>query len=175
MRHIVQTTSGKTFCTAAEVAAVNRSSTVRPVANVLVPEPAKEPGEMQRKMEGKKSDQRSGDGLDTPEKTEDESDEEEGEGEEWLGKEEGFVSAISKLPFPSVRPCSYLRHVCRVRTYLLLPRNSRNSRTHCGKQTLTLGLSSGSNRLRRRTLRRRRYRLAKKKADSRKAMERDYL
>ena len=94
MRHIVQTSSGKIFCIAAEIAAANARSTVRPAGNVLVPEPAKDSGEVQRNVDGKKLDRGSGDCVDTPEKTEDESDEEEGEGEEWLGKEDGFVSAI---------------------------------------------------------------------------------
>lgn len=67
---------------------------MRPAGNVLVPEPAKDSGEVQRNVDGKKLDRGSGDCVDTPEKTEDESDEQEGEGEEWLGKEDGFVSAI---------------------------------------------------------------------------------
>ena len=102
MRHVVQTTSGKIFCIAAEIAAANGRSTVRPAGNVLVPEPAKDSGEVQRETDGKRLGRRSGDRVDTPEKTEDESDEEEGEGEEWLGKEDGFVSAIPNSDFPFV-------------------------------------------------------------------------
>ena len=54
-------------------------------------------------------------------------------------------------------------------------RNSPDSRIHLGKEVLTQDLCSGGNRWRRGTLQRRRYRLAKKKADSRKGTERDYL
>ena len=103
---MVRTTSGKIFCIAAEVAAANGRSTVRPAGNVLVPGPVKESDEVQREMDGKKLDRGSGDCVDPPEKTEDESDEEEGEGEEWLGKEDGFVSAVPQLPFPFVYPTS---------------------------------------------------------------------
>ena len=94
MRHIVRTTSGKIFSIAAEIAAVNARSTLRPVGMVLFPEPEVRVGKMRGKMKRKKtirSYRKSGDTT----KQEDESEEDKEDGEGWQGKEEGFVSTIS--------------------------------------------------------------------------------
>ena len=90
MRHIVRSTGGKIFSIAAEIAAANEKSTLRPVGSVLVPGPAKKFGEVKGKMDREKSDCRSGEYVKSPEKMEDEGGEEGGEGDEWLGKDEGF-------------------------------------------------------------------------------------
>ena len=84
MRHIVQTTSGKKFINAAESAAANTRSKLRPVGNVLVPGPANKFGKAKGKLDVEKSDHRCGEYETSPEE------QEEGEEEEWLGKEEGF-------------------------------------------------------------------------------------
>ena len=89
MRDIVRSTKGKIFLIAAEIAAANEKSTMRPVSNVLVPGPAKKFGETKGKTDSKKSDCRSGEYLNSPEKMEDEGGEG-GDGDEWLGKDEGF-------------------------------------------------------------------------------------
>ncbi|KAF6221947.1 hypothetical protein HO133_001915 [Letharia lupina] len=91
MRRIVRTRSGKIFCIAAEIAAANKKSTMRPVGHVLVPGTTKKVDEVKGGIDRKKSDCRSGEYVDSPEEMEDESEEEGGEGEEWLGKEEGFT------------------------------------------------------------------------------------
>ena len=89
MRYIVRSTRGKIFLIAAEIAAANEKSTMRPVGNVLVPGPAKKFGETKGKTDSKKSDCRSGEYVNSPEKMEDEGGEG-GDGDEWLGKDEGF-------------------------------------------------------------------------------------
>lgn len=89
MRHIVSKKRGKIFFFAAEIAAANEKSRTRPVGNVLVPGPAKKFGEIKEQIDREKLDPRSGEYVTSPEKMEDES-EEEGEGDEWLGKDERF-------------------------------------------------------------------------------------
>ena len=90
MGHIVQKRSGKFFSFAAEIAAANEKSKMRPVGNVLVPGPAKKFGEIKEKIDREKLDPRSGEYVTSPEQMEDESEEEGGEGDEWLGKDERF-------------------------------------------------------------------------------------
>ncbi len=87
MRHIVRKISGKIFFFAAEIAAANEKSKTRPVGNVLVLGPAKKFGEIKEKIDREKLDPRSGEYVTSPEKMEDESEE---EGDEWLGKDEKF-------------------------------------------------------------------------------------
>ena len=89
MCHIVRTANGKIFSIAAEIAAANTQSTMRPVGNVLIPGPAKKFGEVKGKIDRKKSNRRSREHVNPLEEVEDES-EEEGEEEEWLGTDEGF-------------------------------------------------------------------------------------
>ena len=67
---------------AAEIAAANERSTMKPVGNVLVPGPAKRFGEVKGKMDRKKLDRKSEDCVDSQKDSESES-EEGGEGEEW--------------------------------------------------------------------------------------------
>ena len=81
---------------AAEIAAANEKSTMRPVGNFLVPGHAKKSGELRGKVDRKKLSRRSGDYVESREGTESESEEEEGGGEEWLGEDEGFVSTSSE-------------------------------------------------------------------------------
>lgn len=90
MRHIVRTTNGRIFSIAAEIAAANERSTTRPVGNILVPGPTKKSGEVKEDIDSRKLDHKSGEYMHSPEEMEDESEGEDGEGEEWLGKDEGF-------------------------------------------------------------------------------------
>ncbi|CAD6567586.1 MAG: hypothetical protein ASARMPREDX12_000542 [Alectoria sarmentosa] len=92
MRHIVRTTSGKIFAIAAEIAAANEKSKMRPVGNVMVPAPgpAKKFGDVKGKIDRSKSDHGSGEYVKSLKEMEDESEEGDGEAEEWLGKEKGF-------------------------------------------------------------------------------------
>ena len=71
---------------AAEIAAANERSTMKPVGNVLVPGHAKRFGEVKGKVDRKKLDRKSKDCVDSQEDSESESEsesEEGGEGEEW--------------------------------------------------------------------------------------------
>lgn len=72
------------FINAAESAAANTRSKLRPVGNVLVPGPANKFGKAKGKLDVEKSDHRCGEYGTSPEE------QEEVEGEEWLGKEEEF-------------------------------------------------------------------------------------
>lgn len=90
MRRIVRTTSGKIFSIAAEIAAANAKSTMRPVGKVLIPGPAKKFCEVKGKIDREESKRRSGKYVSSPEEMEDESEDEQGEGEEWLGKDRDF-------------------------------------------------------------------------------------
>lgn len=97
--HIVKTTSGKIFWMAAEIAAANERSKMKPVGKVLISKPAQKTGKVKGKIDRKKLNRKCGEYVGSREDTEDES-EEDGEGEEWLGKEEHFVRNPSFLcPF----------------------------------------------------------------------------
>lgn len=72
---------------AAEIAAANERSKMKPVGNIIISKPAQKAGKMKGKIDRKKLNR--GESVGSREDTEDES--EEGEGEEWLGKEERFV------------------------------------------------------------------------------------
>ena len=90
---------------AAEIAAANERSAVKPVGSVLIPGAASKFGEVKGRVDRTKLNRTSGEYVNSREDTEDESDEEEEEAEEWLGKDEGFVSTLSDL-FPLIfRPC----------------------------------------------------------------------
>ncbi len=93
MHTIVRTTRGKILHVAAEIAAANASSTMKPVGKVLIPKPAQRLSEARRKM-NRKSSERSRKPVNWPEQIEVESDEDGGEGDEWLGKDDGFVSIL---------------------------------------------------------------------------------
>lgn len=87
---------------AAEIAAANTKSTRRPVGNVLIPGPVTKLGEVKRKLHRQYSDRGHEGVIDSPGQMVDasgqlvdESEEEGGGAEEWLGKEDGFVSMIS--------------------------------------------------------------------------------
>ena len=85
----------------AEIAAANKRSALKPVGSVLIPGAATKFGEVKGRVDRTKLDRTCGEYVDSREDTEDESDEEEGEAEEWLGKDEGFVSTLSDL-FPLI-------------------------------------------------------------------------
>ena len=74
---------------AAEIAAANERSKMKPVGSVLIFKPAQKAGNVKGKIDRKKLNRKCGEYVGSREDTEDES--EEGEGEEWLGKEERFV------------------------------------------------------------------------------------
>ena len=100
LRHIVRTTSGKIFSIAAEIAAVNANSTLRPVGMVLFPKPEIKVGKVKGRMDRKKRIRSNRKAEDTT-KQEDESEEDREDGEGWLGKDEGFVSTRSLSFTPS--------------------------------------------------------------------------
>ena len=82
---------------AAEIAAANERTVVKPVGSVIIPGAAKKRGEVKRRVDRTKLDRTSGEYVNSREDAEGESGEEEGEAEEWLGKDEGFVSTLSDL------------------------------------------------------------------------------
>lgn len=75
---------------AAEIAAANERSKMKPVGNVLISKPAQRAGKVKGKIDRKKLNRKCGEYVGSREATEDKN-EEEGEGDEWLGKEERFV------------------------------------------------------------------------------------
>lgn len=89
MRHIVRTASGRILSIAAEIAAANEKSAARPVGNVLVPGPARKFREVKGKIDREKCHE-SKEYVNSPNQMEDGSDGEDGEGEGWLGKDQGF-------------------------------------------------------------------------------------
>ena len=103
LHHIVRTIRGKIFWMAAEIAATNERSALKPVGSVLIPGAATKFGEVKGRVDRTKLNRTSGEYVNSREDTEDESDEEEEEAEEWLGKDEGFVSTLSDL-FPLIFP-----------------------------------------------------------------------
>ena len=87
---------------AAEITAANKRSALKPVGRVLIPGASTKYGKVKGKVDRTKLNRSSGEYVDSREDTEDESDGEGGEAEEWLGKDEGFVShpfCISFLSF----------------------------------------------------------------------------
>ena len=88
---------------AAEIAAANERTVVKPVGSVIIPGAARKRGGVKGRVDRTKLDRTSGEYVNSREDTEGEgeSDEEEGEAEEWLGKDEGFVSTLSD-PFPLI-------------------------------------------------------------------------
>ena len=103
LHHIVRTMRGKIFWMAAEIAAANERSAVKPVGSVLIPGAAKRFGEVKGRVDRTKLNRTSGDYVNSREDTEDESDEE-GEAEEWIGKDEDFVSTLFDLRSLILRP-----------------------------------------------------------------------
>ena len=93
---------------AAEIAAANEKSAMKPVGSVLIPGAATKFGAVKGRVDRTKLDRTCGEYVNSREDSEDESDEE-GEAEEWLGKDEGFVSTLSDLLFPVFRPRYYLK------------------------------------------------------------------
>ena len=89
---------------AAEIAAANERSAVKPVGSILIPGAAKKCGEAKGKIDRTKLDRTRGEYVNSREDTEGESGEEEGEAEEWLGKDEGFVRTHSSF-FSLSAPC----------------------------------------------------------------------
>ena len=79
---------------AAEIAAANAKSTMRPVGKVLIPKPAKRVSRAKRNMDREISERRCRKPVSSSENIGVDSDEDEEEGDEWLGKEEGFVSIL---------------------------------------------------------------------------------
>lgn len=72
-----------------------------PVGKIMIPEPASKFGEVKGKIDRRKLDHKSEEYVDSPEEMKygSEGDEGEGEGEGWLGKDEGFW----KQPFEKER------------------------------------------------------------------------
>ena len=89
MRHVIRTTSGKILTIAAEIAAGDEKCMMRPVGKILIPEPAKNFGEVKGEIDKRKLDHESEEYVNSPEDMKYGSDGE-GEGEGWLGKDEGF-------------------------------------------------------------------------------------
>ena len=90
---------------AAEIAATNERSALKPVGSVLIPGAATK---CKGRVDRTKLNRTSGDYVNSREDTEGESDEEDGGAEEWLGKDEDFVSTLSDL-FPLIlRLCQNL-------------------------------------------------------------------
>lgn len=88
---------------AAEIAAANERSKMKPVGKVIISRPAPKAGKAKGLIDRKKLDRKRGEYVSLREKSEGESgedSEEDREGEEWLGKEEGFVRTLLFLmPF----------------------------------------------------------------------------
>ena len=91
MHDLVKRTSGRIFAIAAEIAAANMHSALKPVGVVMLPASAKRIRKVKRRTR-KKSKNRGAASVNPPEEMEDESEQ---EGDDWIGKEEGFVSALS--------------------------------------------------------------------------------
>ena len=96
---------------APEVAATNERSAVKPVGSILIPGAATKRGEVKGRVDRTKLNRTSGEYVNSREDTESESDEEEGEAEEWLGKDEGFVSTLSDLFPPISAPVRISRQI----------------------------------------------------------------
>ena len=94
---------------AAEIAAANEKSAMKPVGSVLIPGAATKFGAVKGRVDRTKLNRTSGEYVNSREDSGDESNEEEGEAEEWLGKDEGFVSTLSDLLFSVFRPQYYLK------------------------------------------------------------------
>ena len=95
MHDLVKSTSGRIFAIAAEIAAANMHSAMKPVGVVILPGSAKRIRKIKRRTRRKRLKDVGVSSATPPEETGDESGE---EGDDWLGKEEGFVSALSESP-----------------------------------------------------------------------------
>ena len=93
MHDLVKTTDGRLFAIAAEIAAANMHSAMKPVGVVMLPASAKRIRKVKGRTNRKKLKNRGAASVNPPEGMEDESEEEDND---WLGKEEGFVSALSE-------------------------------------------------------------------------------
>ena len=132
MHDLVKRTSGRIFAIAAEIAAANMRSAMKPVGVVILPGSAKRI----RKIKGRTRRKRLKDvgvsSVNPPEEMGDESGE---EGDGWLGREEGFVSALSKsaplscLGWILRRYWNILRQTTQFRTIIRL--NDRVSEDKC--------------------------------------------
>ena len=93
MHDLVKSTSGRIFAIAAEIAAANMHSAMKPVGVVMLPASAKRIRKIKGRTKRKKLKNARAASVSSPEEVGDESGE---EVDGWLGKEEGFVSALSK-------------------------------------------------------------------------------
>ena len=91
MHDLVKSTSGRIFAIAAEISAANMHSAMKPVGVVMLPVSAKRIRKIKGRTKRKKLKIAVAASVNLPEDMADESGE---EGEDWLGKEEGFVSAL---------------------------------------------------------------------------------
>ena len=92
MHSLVKSTSGRIFAIAAEIAAANHHSAMKPVGVVMLPVSAKRIRKIKGRTKRKKLKIAGAASMNLPDYMGDESGE---EGEDWLGKDEGFVSAFS--------------------------------------------------------------------------------
>ena len=93
MHDVVKGTSGRIFAIAAEIAAANMHSAMKPVGVVMLPVSAKRIRKVKGRTKRKKLKNVGAASVNPPEDMGDDSGE---EGDDWLGKEEGFVSALSQ-------------------------------------------------------------------------------
>ncbi|KAM0799875.1 hypothetical protein BDR22DRAFT_973289 [Usnea florida] len=91
MHDLVKSTSGRIFAIAAEIAAANMHSAMKPVGVVMFP--AKRIRKVEGRTKRKKLKDVGGSSMILSEEMGDESGE---DGDGWLGKEEGFVSALAQ-------------------------------------------------------------------------------
>ena len=96
MHDLVKSTSGRIFAIAAEIAAANMHSAMKPVGVVMFPGSATRIRKVRGRTKRKKLKDVGASSMNPPEGMVDESGE---DGDDWLGKEEGFVSALSE-PVP---------------------------------------------------------------------------
>ena len=93
MHDLVKGTSGRIFAIAAEIAAANMHSAMKPVGVVMLPVSAKRIRKIKGRTKRKKLRIAEAAPVNPPEEIGDDSGE---EGDDWLGREEGFVSALSE-------------------------------------------------------------------------------
>ena len=93
MHDLVKSTSGRIFAIAAEIAAANMHSAMKPVGVVILPGSAKKIRKIKRRTKRKRLKVVGASSVNPPEEMGDESGE---EGDEWQGKEKWFVSALSE-------------------------------------------------------------------------------
>ena len=93
MHDLVKSTSGRIFTIAAEIAAANMHSTTKPVGVVMFPGSAKRIRKVKVGTKRKKLKDVGASPVNPPEEMGEESGEDR---DGWMGKEEGFVSALSE-------------------------------------------------------------------------------